>query len=127
MTKLPECDRCLYCARDYHLVCAVHPTGVERDACPDFVTDPELEGKRFEDFLGLQEQTEPLVTYYGGYPLVQPQQLWTAAEQLQLLEMHPLFTKRCPACGVAMEKDFQAVVYWDCECGWTDDSLSTQW
>jgi len=77
MPRLPECERCLYSAHDYRLVCAVHPTGVESDTCPDFVTDPrvesdtrsdfvtdpELEGKLFDDFLGLPEQMYPFVAY----------------------------------------------------------------
>lgn len=58
MAKLPQCDRCLYCAHDYHLVCAAHPNGPEANVCPDFIADPALEGKHFVDFLGLQQQTE---------------------------------------------------------------------
>jgi hypothetical protein len=54
MPKIPDCDLCLYNARDYHIVCAVHPTGPMGNTCPDFEVDPELEGKRFVDFLGLR-------------------------------------------------------------------------
>jgi len=108
---------------DYNFVCAVHPGGPIDDTCPDFTPDPELEGKRFEDFLGLQEQTESLGTYYNGHPNVQPPQRWTAAEQLQPRQTHPMFTGICPACRAELEKDYRAVVYWDCECGWMDDSI----
>ena len=54
MPKLPECDRCLFCAHDYHLVCAIHPAGVEEDSCLDFRPDPELGRLPFRDFLGVR-------------------------------------------------------------------------
>ena len=58
MPKLPLCDRCLLCAHDYHLVCAVHPYGPKGNSCPDFRPDPQIEGKHFVDFLGLGEQPD---------------------------------------------------------------------
>ncbi len=54
-----------YDARDYHIVCAVHPTGPPGDTCSGFEADSELEGKRFVDFLGLQRQPE-VPSYYSG-------------------------------------------------------------
>ena len=57
MRKLPECDRCILCAHDYHLVCAVHSAGPEGNICLDFRPDPDLD-RRFKDFLGLQWQSE---------------------------------------------------------------------
>lgn len=40
MKKLPQCDRCKFNASSNYLVCAVHPSGVEGDRCPDFLLDP---------------------------------------------------------------------------------------
>lgn len=57
MPKIPDCDRCLYCAHDFHLVCSLHPTGPGGETCNDFAADPGLEGKRFKDFLGVQWTT----------------------------------------------------------------------
>lgn len=53
MPKLPECDKCIYCAHDYNLVCALHPVGVEDSYCSDFSLAPKREDKGFEDFLEL--------------------------------------------------------------------------
>ena len=35
MPKIPKCDRCSFYAHDPHLICAVHPEGVDSD-CLDF-------------------------------------------------------------------------------------------
>jgi hypothetical protein len=147
MPKLPECDRCLFCAHDYHVVCAIHPAGVEEDNCLDFRPTPELEGKHFRDFLGLrsrQRDDEPYsnphdylgddelwqpegVSYYNGELILQPQQRWTQEEQLELIDSHPLFTGKCPQCRTLFDKDYSACcVHWDCpnpECGWMDDTV----
>ena len=141
MPKLPLCDRCLLCAHDYHLVCAVHPSGPEGDSCLDFRPDPELEGKHFVDFLSLGEQPdesysnpfdpdpsgelwEPVgASYYNGELILQPHQRWTPEEQLELLDWHPMFTGRCPQCGAEFDRDYAARVHWDCKCGWMDDTV----
>jgi hypothetical protein len=34
----PECDRCLFNTHDPHILCAVHPEGVE-ESCVDFKPD----------------------------------------------------------------------------------------
>ena len=107
MPKLPECDRCLFCAHDYHIVCALHPAGVESDSCLDFRPDPELKRLPFRDFLGLrsrQRDDEPYsnphdylddeeelwqpegASYYNGELILQPQQRWMREEQLELLD-----------------------------------------
>jgi predicted RNA-binding Zn-ribbon protein involved in translation (DUF1610 family) len=123
MQKIPQCDHCLFSSHDYHLLCAVHPAGSPEDSCPDFEADPELEGKRFVDFLGLQRPPEA-PSCYNGQLVLQPRQRWTQEEQLQLLETHPLFTGRCPECGARIERDYSARVHFDCtECGWMDDSV----
>lgn len=108
---------------DYHLLCAAHPYGPEGDTCADFSPNPELKGKRFVDFVGLLQQNadhfdsskffsnpfdlkpdeelwEPEgASYYAGELILQPQQRWTQAEQLELLDTHPMFTGKCPACN----------------------------
>ena len=144
MPKIPECERCIFCAHDPHIVCAVHPMGVNGDICIDFREDPELAGKRFVDFLGIngihdnpsdQEQWEPqgaryinneLVierSYYNGEEIRQPAQRWSQEQQLWLLDNHPLFTGKCPSCGAEFDRDYTSRVHWDCPCGWMDDSI----
>lgn len=163
MPKIPLCDRCLLCAHDYHLVCAVHPDGPFGNTCLDFRPDPQLEGKHFVDFLGLgeqpddetysnpfdldpeQEQWEPERTsfvsgdfviecvneayeqeersFYNGEEIIQPQQLWTREEILELLDSHPLFTNRCPNCEMPFPRFEKPPIHWDCKCGWKDDSI----
>ncbi|MFB2771627.1 hypothetical protein ACE1AT_20400 [Pelatocladus sp. BLCC-F211] len=139
MPKIKMCDRCLFYSHDPHVVCAVHPTGPANDTCLDFRPDPELEGKQFVDFLGIgesdEEQWEPqgaryindeLVierVTYNGEEIIQPPQRWSREQQLYLLDNHPLFTGKCPACGAAMNRDYISRVHWDCECGWMDDSV----
>lgn len=56
MRKLPQCDYCLFCAHDYHVVCALHPAGPGGETCLDFRPDPDFEDKQFEDFLGIGEE-----------------------------------------------------------------------
>lgn len=148
MPKLPECNGCMFHSHDYHIVCAIHPTGVEGDSCLDFRPDPELEGKHFRDFLGVrsrQQDDEPYsnpcdylddneelwepatASYYNGELILQPQQHWTREEQLELLNWHPLFTRKCPQCGALFDRDYSACcIHWDCpnpECGWIDDTV----
>lgn len=112
--KLPECERCLFYARDPHLVCTNHPGGVSGDACLDFQCDPMAE---------TEELWEPeRASYYNGELIMMPEQRWSCLEQLALLDSHPMFTGRCPQCeaGIACEKPG---VHWDCRhCGWKDDS-----
>ena len=40
---IPECDRCCLYARNPHLVCAVHPSGVNGDRCIDFRLNLNIE------------------------------------------------------------------------------------
>lgn len=58
MPKLPQCPTCRYHAHHYSLVCALHPTGIDGENCPDCDPDPNLEGRQFRDFLGLGEPAE---------------------------------------------------------------------
>lgn len=148
MLKIPDCDRCLYYTNDHHLLCAAHLYDPDNDTCPDFISNPELKGKRFTDFLGLLQQNaehldssesfsnpfdlepdeelwEPEgVPYYAGELILQPQQRWTREEQLDLLDTHPIFTGRYPECGYKFSRDNPPQVHWDClNCTWKDDSL----
>jgi hypothetical protein len=41
--KIPDCNRCLFYSHQPDLVCAVHPSGVEGDNCPDFRPDHDAE------------------------------------------------------------------------------------
>jgi hypothetical protein len=43
MPKIPDCDHCQLYAQNPHLVCAVHPAGVEGDTCSDFRPRPGTE------------------------------------------------------------------------------------
>lgn len=116
MVKIPECSRCLLYAHNPHLVCAVHPAGVETDTCPDFQLDPNTEPEELWEPVG--------ASYYNGELILQPQQSWSQVEQLALLDWYPLFTGRCPDCEMPMTQRDPAFVYWDCaHCGWKDDSL----
>ncbi|KJH70277.1 hypothetical protein [Aliterella atlantica] len=148
MHKIPDCDRCLMCAHDPSLVCAVHPYGPSSDNCLDFRADPDLENIRFQDFLGLQrqpsentnadepysnpysldpdeEQWEPDgASYYNGELIRQPSQQRTREEQLWLLDNHPLFTSVCPQCKYHFPQANCHIVHFDCpSCGWVDDSV----
>jgi hypothetical protein len=115
MPKLPECDRCLLYAHNPHLVCAVHPLGVEGDSCLDFREDPNAE---------TEELWEPEgASYYAGELILHRPRL-TREEQWQILETHPLFTGVCPQCGYRFPGHIPDLVHFDCpECGWIDDSV----
>lgn len=144
MPKLPECDRCLFCAHDYHLVCALHPAGVESDSCLDFRPKPELEGKHFRDFLGLRERRDSQLysnphdylnddeelwqpesaCYYNGELILQHKQRWSPEEMLEILDIHPIFTGRCPSCEMPFPQYEHPPVHYDCPyCNWKDDTV----
>lgn len=118
MPKIPECNYCLLYAHNPHLVCTVHPSGVEGERCLDFLQDPNAE---------IEELWQPEgATYYNGELILQPRQRWTQEQQLELLDWHSLFTGKCPKCGYKFELDYTSRVHWDCpnsECGWMDDSV----
>ncbi|MGB3191129.1 MAG: hypothetical protein WBB43_17120 [Limnoraphis sp.] len=58
MSRINDCFTCCYYAWDFHLVCAVHPTGPENKTCDDFERDPETEAILYKDFLGVGEPVE---------------------------------------------------------------------
>jgi hypothetical protein len=146
MQKIPECDHCMFYSHDYHIVCAIHPSGIEGDSCSNFRPDSELHNKRFVDFLGLGVQQQGLDeelwqpegvrfvngelvierrgSFYNGEEIIQPQQRWTPEEQLWLLDNHPLFTGACPECGDCFLQDYSQLIHFDCpSCSWKDDSI----
>lgn len=143
MVKLPQCDRCLLRAHEQLIVCAVHPSGPTGDTCLDFRPNSQLEDNRFVDFLGLeaqQQDNEPFsnpfnlepdeelwepegASYYAGELILQPQKRWTQKEQLELLDTHPMFTGKCPACNQQFPEYEKPSIHWDCPCGWIDDTV----
>ncbi len=116
MRKIPECDRCLLYSHDPHLVCLIHPDGVDGNSCLDFRKDPNAEPLELWEPEG--------ATYYNGELILQPQQRFTPEEQLELLNTHPMFTGSCPQCGAFMNRDYTSRVDWDCDnCDWKDNSV----
>ncbi|MFB2920259.1 MULTISPECIES: hypothetical protein [Aerosakkonema] len=64
------------------------------------------------------------IAYYNGEAMRPPQQHWTAAKKLELLDTHPLFTNRCPQCEMPYPSDYKPLAHWDCPyCDWKDDSV----
>ena len=147
-----ECEYCIYNARHYAIVCALHPSGVNSKKCPDFKQDPELEGKNLKDFLGVGEPLEingsinnpyypesdmnwsppgtdyvngELVmkeSYYNGELIKQPQQRFSKEEMLYLIDTHPLFTNICPNCNYEFEKQDSPRAHYNCPECGWDDS-----
>ena len=122
--KLECCDRCKYYARNPFLVCAEHPAGVEEGAdCPDFELNLEIPDEEATAWYGEQWQPEG-VSYYGGELVLEPVERRSREQRLELLDTHPLFTGRCPACEMPLIQTDPPRVHWDCgRCGWVDDSL----
>lgn len=115
MPKLPECDRCLLYSHNPHLVCVVHPSGVDSDSCLDF---------RQDSYVEIEEPVEEGASYYNGQLILQPQQHLTTEEKLELLDTHPMFTGHCPGCGYQFPSHVPELVHFDCpQCGWIDDSV----
>jgi hypothetical protein len=123
MPKLNCCDLCRFCSQSIHLVCALHPYGVEGDSCPDFELDLEIPDKEAMSWYG--EQWQPAgASYYGEELILEPVQRLTLEQRLKLLDTHPLFTGRCPNCEMPLLETDPPRVHWDCEhCGWVDDSV----
>ena len=84
MSKIPECDRCTLYAHNPHLVCAVHPSGVETDKCLDFRPHPNAE---------VQKQWSPQgYSWYGGELISNRTSRYSQSEQTKILDNHPFFT-----------------------------------
>ncbi|AFZ56857.1 hypothetical protein H6G54_02840 [Anabaena cylindrica FACHB-243] len=87
MPKIPDCNRCLFYSHNPHLICSVHPSGVESDNCIDFRENISAE---------VEEQWQPEgVSYYNGELILQPFPL-TIEQQLEILDTHPMFIGFCP-------------------------------
>jgi hypothetical protein len=119
MPKLKKCDRCQFYAHNPHIICAVHPSGVNSDSCQDFEEDP---------CAGAYELWEPVGARYIENELVLSRNhlLVDGIEiiQLDLTSWHPMHTGKCPRCGCDYERDYTARVHYDCpDCGWMDDSV----
>ncbi len=87
MPKILDCDRCLFYSHNpHHLICAVHPSGVEGNSCLDFRKDPNAEelwqpqGARYiDDELVIDR------SFYNGVEVIQPPPL-TTEQQLGVAE-----------------------------------------
>lgn len=115
MPKISDCDRCLLYAHNPHLICAVHPQGVEGNDCLDFRANPDFEK---------QELWSPKGYYFYDNNLVKNSSKYTQIEQLEILDSHPYFTGFCPNCKYHFDLTNPPLVHWDCpNCGWIDDSV----
>ncbi|WP_346293953.1 hypothetical protein [Sphaerothrix gracilis] len=126
MNECPKCDRCHFYAHSTYLVCALHPSGPERETCLDFrqtnqPVQPEDDPLSWYD---VEESWQPDgAAFYNGELILQPEQRLSLAERWALLDWHPLFTGRCPECERSLPYE-RSRVHWDCEgCGWKDDSV----
>ena len=116
MPKIAQCNHCLLYARNPHLICAIHPEGVNTSSCLDFRQDPRIEEEEIWEPEG--------ASYYNGELIVQPKQTRTKEEKLELLDNHPFFTGICTECGYTFDRDYTSRIHFDCpNCGWVDDSL----
>jgi len=117
LAKPLPCDRCRNNTRNPHLRCTIHPTGMPEDQkrCPDFEPDPNGPPSEWWEPVG--------ASFYGDELIITPTQRWTRAQQLALLDWHPLFTGRCPHCERSIVAS-QLQPHLDCsDCGWQDDTL----
>ncbi len=114
MPKISECDRCLLYAHNPHLICAVHPDGINsaprsgslRDRCLDFRPDPNFQE---------EEQWSPEgYSWYDGELIPNKPSRYTTEEQLFILDNHPFFTGICPQCRHEFDKNNPPAVHWDC-------------
>lgn len=122
--QLPECTRCrFYCGNPY-LFCAVVPDGPDNDSCPYFALDPDAKEPELWEPEGARYINNELVIERITYGVKQAPQHLTQEQQLHLLNTHPLFTGKCPECGYTFNRDYAAIIHYDCpECGWMDDSI----
>ena len=116
MSKIPQCDRCLFYAKTPYLLCPVNPNGIEGDRCLDFRPKPTAEEEQLWEPEGY--------SWYGGELIPNRRSPLTQEEQLKILDTHPLFTGVCPECGYKFDLSKSPPVHWDCpQCGWMDDSV----
>lgn len=120
-----RCQRCDYYAHSPHMVCGVHPGGVEGDSCADFRAATGAIAAPDDPLAWYDDQWQPEgASYYGGELVLEPVQGLTLEQRLELLDTHPLSTGRCPNCEMPLRQTDPPRVHWDCgNCGWVDDSL----
>ena len=83
-----------------------------RDSCLENRRNPNPEKLEFEEG----------TSYYDGQLIRRPRGRWTREEKLWLLDNHPMFTGRCPACDYQWARDDYPTVEWQCPaCGAGDD------
>ena len=115
MPKIPDCDRCSFNAHNPHIVCAVHPNGVESEKCLDFRQDSNAK---------VEEQWCPQgYSWYGGELVPNRPSRYTVNEQIEILDTHPFFTGVCLKCRHEFDLE-NLPVHYDCpECDFIDDSV----
>jgi hypothetical protein len=114
MPKIPQCDRCLLYSHDPHLICAVHPDGIDTESCLDFRPDPNIEE---------QQQWSPFGYSWYGDELIRDRSRYSQEEQIEILGNHPFFTGVCPQCRHEFNRD-NLTVHFDCpNCNFIDDSV----
>lgn len=115
MPKIPECDHCSFNAHNPHIVCAVHPNGVESEKSMDFRQDSNAKK---------EEQWSPQgYSWFDGELIPNRPSRYTLQEQLEILDTHPLFTDVCPKCRYEFDRD-NLPIHFDCpECEFVDDSV----
>ena len=122
--KLDCCDRCQLCAHSPYVVCADHPEGVEEDSCPDFRLATRAAANPDDPLAWYGDSWQPAgASYYGGELILDPVQRLSLEQRLELLDVHPLFTGRCPNCERPVARGMAGQIHWDCDCGWVDDSV----
>ena len=92
MPKIPKCDRCSFYAHNPHLICAVHPGGVEND-CLDFRDN----GREAELW-----SPQGYVWYGDNLHPVGRSRL-TNEQRLEILETHPLFMANAPTVATSLK------------------------
>ncbi len=64
MPKISQCDRCLLYAHNPHLVCPVHPSGVDTNSCIDFRLDPNIQEEEQWSYLSNYKLSQREVKIY---------------------------------------------------------------
>ena len=96
--------------------------GVEGDSCSDFRLAMRARPIP-DDPHGEQWQPEG-ASYYDDELILDPVQRLSLEQRLEMLDVHPLFTGRCPNCERPVARSPDSQIHWDCgHCGWADDSV----
>ena len=103
MPKISDCNRCSLYARNPHIICTVHPKGVDTDYCIDFRPDPNIKEE--------EQWSRGGYSWYGDELIPNRTSKYTSDEQLEILDTHPFFTGFCPNCGYRFSNNKQIVHY----------------